>query len=279
VRLQALAFEDLRRSIVGYYDLARDARAEARKAARDGEKRLWRDRLKDLGVSVGNALVEMGDLEAARRHLETLRSGADREGDRILDCRLALLCLQLGNVGAARRYTDAATSGEQAENGTSLVLKPLLSMADGRYEDAAAEWRELSEGKHAVLATQNLAVCLLYLWRIDEVSALFNLYHLGLSFERQISHCKVSRLKQVQTSQLLTTLVEEGHSFHALTFNLAAVYELCTERSKARKTELAEKVAGMMKVGPGEGDGDGGGDEGKGSHERWAEKNNADFKL
>lgn len=256
---------------MGYYDLARDARVEARKAATDGERNLWRERLKDLGVRVGNALIEMGDLAAARRHLETLRSGTDKEGDSILDSRLALLCLQLGDVGAAGQYTNAATSGEQAEEGVSVVLKPLLSMAEGQYEDAAAEWRALSEGEHAVLATQNLAVCLLYLGRIDEVSAFpiaFYLYH-----SRQIPRWKVSWLKQVQTSQLLTRLVEEGHSFHALTFNLAAVYELCTERSRARKMELAEKVAGMMKLGHGDGE------EGQGGHERWAERNNADFKL
>ncbi len=262
---------------MGYYDLARDARVEARKAATDGERNLWRERLKDLGVRVGNALIEMGDLAAARRHLETLRNGTDKEGDSILDSRLALLCLQLGDVGTARRYTNAATSGDAAEKSTNVVLKPLLSMAEGRYEDAAAKWRALSEGQHAVLATQNLAVCLLYLGRIDEVSAFpiaFYLYH-----SRQIPRWKVSWLKQVQTSQLLTRLVEEGHSFHALTFNLAAVYELCTERSRARKMELAEKVAGMMKLGPEEGEGEGEGEEGQGGHERWAERNNADFKL
>jgi hypothetical protein len=43
--------------------------------------------------------------------------------------------------------------------------------------------------------------------------------------------------------------------------------------------ELAEKVAGMMKLGHGEGEGDGDGEEGQGGHERWAERNNADFKL
>lgn len=155
---------------MGYYDLARDARAEARKAATDGERKLWRERLKDLGVRVGNVLIEMGDLGAARRHLETLRSGTDTQGDRILDSRLALLCLQLGDVRTARRYTKAATSAKQTEESTSAVLKPLLSMADGRYEDASTEWRALSEGEHAVLATQNLAVCLLYLSKIDEVS-------------------------------------------------------------------------------------------------------------
>jgi len=53
-------------------------------------------------------------------------------------------------------------------------------------------------------------------------------------------------------------LVEEGSSFHALTFNLSTIYELCTERSRALKIGLAEKIAGMGSKG---------------------EKANADFKL
>ena len=165
VRLQALAFGDLRRGIVGYYDLARDARAEARKAGTEEGSRLWKERLKDLGIRIGNTLIEMGDLGAARRHFETLRSGIAEE-DRILDGRLALLCLKLGDVKAAKRYIDAAASSEAEEAG---VLKPLLSMADGKYEDAAAEWRSLLNGPHGVLATQNLAVCLLYMGKVDEV--------------------------------------------------------------------------------------------------------------
>ena len=73
-----------------------------------------------------------------------------------------------------------------------------------------------------------------------------------------------------QTSTLLTALVDAGHSFHALTFNLATVYELSSERSRAKKMELAEKVAGSMIV-------DGKSEDREGSV--WAERANADFKL
>lgn len=62
--------------------------------------------------------------------------------------------------------------------------------------------------------------------------------------------------------------MEEGHSFHALTFNLATVYELCTERSRAKKMEFAERVA--EKTGGSNGD--------EGGQAR-AERSNADFKL
>ena len=35
---------------------------------------------------------------------------------------------------------------------------------------------------------------------------------------------------------------EKGRSFHALTFNLATVFELCSERGRERKGELVERV-------------------------------------
>lgn len=73
---------------------------------------------------------------------------------------------------------------------------------------------------------------------------------------------------------LLTSLIDNGHSFHALTFNLATVYELRTERSRAKKLELAEKVAELMNVHTDDDDEDAG-------HGRsaWAERGNVDFKL
>ena len=39
--------------------------------------------------------------------------------------------------------------------------------------------------------------------------------------------------------------MEKEKAFHALTFNLSTIYELCTERSRALKISLAEKVASM----------------------------------
>jgi trafficking protein particle complex subunit 12 len=55
--------------------------------------------------------------------------------------------------------------------------------------------------------------------------------------------------------------VEGGYSSHTLLFNLATMYELCTERNRNLKLKLAEKVASMEP-----------------SNRGW-EKSNADFKL
>ena len=74
--------------------------------------------------------------------------------------------------------------------------------------------------------------------------------------------------RKKKTTSLLTSLVEAGHSFRALTFNLATVYELCGENSEGKKIALAEQVgAGMTRKNREEGDGE------------VEEKVNADFKL
>lgn len=172
VRLQGIGFADWRRGVMGYYELARDARLKVRKA--DGEEMaMWRARLQDLGIRVGSALVEMGDLEGAARHLKTLRVPSEQEGeDRTTSARLALLYLRIGDLDAAREYVE---SGQEAEGqSTTLgVLRPLLSMSEGQYDTAVEEWRELrdhSSEQESAMITQNLAVCLLYIGRIDDVS-------------------------------------------------------------------------------------------------------------
>lgn len=174
VRLQAIAYGDLKRAVVGYYDLARDARREIQRArSEQGDVevgRVWRERLTECGICVGNVLIEMGDLGTARRHFEGLRRG---ERDEVLDGRLAMVCLRMGDVQAARGYLDTGTEGgdDDRGEGTKDVIRPLLSMADDRYEDAVEEWRALRGGKWDTIATQNLAVCLLYAGKLHEVSS------------------------------------------------------------------------------------------------------------
>jgi hypothetical protein len=59
----------------------------------------------------------------------------------------------------------------------------------------------------------------------------------------------------------LESLVDVGCASHTLLVNLSMMYELCTERSRTWKLQLAEKVAAMEATPSG-----------------W-EKTNADFKL
>lgn len=205
MRLQGIGYGDARRGVGGYYDLAREARAEIKSAKDAEEKEIWKERLKELGICVANALIEMGGLAAAVRHLETLRPRNGRRDD-LLEGRLALLYIHLGDIDAAQHCVTSPTSPNP-----NTPLTPLLSIASGAYTDAITQLRALPASD---ITTLNLAVCLFYVGKVDE------------------------------TMELLEGLVERGRTFHALTFNLATVYELCSEKGRERKGELVERVAG-----------------------------------
>ena len=246
---------DVRSSVEGYYDLAADARRGVVQAARGGaqgraERQLWERRLRDLGVRVANGLVEVGEWQGARRHLETLRSrgpskneddpASEEEG--LIQARLALLGLRIGDVEGARRALEGA-GGAAPAHAYAEAIRPVLSAAEGNYSSAAAQLRAARAGHEDgagggggggggdALAAQNRAVCALYTGRLGEAR------------------------------ELLEALAERGIGARALLFNLTTVYELCTERSRALKEELAERVAGW-----------------EGSVMGW-ERRTADFKL
>ncbi|KAJ5167911.1 uncharacterized protein N7482_003505 [Penicillium canariense] len=210
VRLQSIGFGDPRRSIGGLYEIGLEARRELmRKESSEKERTIWSERLADLGVRSVNALVEMGDLDAAKRSLEALK--ASDEQTQAMKLRKALLFLRIGDLDAAERvFGDSRDSKEAA------LLQPLLSMSEGRYQDAVTEWRTLHEDAQRMdgaLVAQNLAVCLLYSGKLDEAR------------------------------QLLETQVAANHSFGSLIFNLSTVYELCSDSAAQLKGQLAATVS------------------------------------
>ncbi|KAI2895618.1 hypothetical protein CBS63078_3352 [Aspergillus niger] len=210
IRLQSIGFGDSRRGIGGLYEIGLEARREILRPDMDPEERkLWRERLSDLGMRNVNALIEMGDLDAARRSLASLRM-AESESE-INKLRKVLLMLIIGDLDAARQVC-----GEESDAGNT-VFRPLLSMAEGRYDDAVAEWRALLGNEEhrpdESMISQNLAVCLLYTGRLNEAR------------------------------EVLESLVHTNHSFSSLVFNLSTVYELCSDKSAKLKTDLVETVA------------------------------------
>ncbi|KAH6634924.1 hypothetical protein B0J18DRAFT_487078 [Chaetomium sp. MPI-SDFR-AT-0129] len=246
VRLQALGFGDPRRAVMSYYELAREARtrlATARAAHDHSAAEVWKERLSDLGVRVAGALVEMDDLAGAAVHLGTLGSRGrrgergEKNGDGMVGVRRALLWLHLGDVEAARGCVGIVDGegDEGVREGSggveAKVVGALCDMADGEYERALGRWKELWKEVDDEMVGVNLAVCLLYLGKMQE------------------------------GKELLEGLVDSGRSSHTLLFNLSTMYELCTDRSRALKVSLSEKVAAQ-------------GDRVEG----W-EKTNADFKL
>ena len=234
VRLQSIGYGDARRGIMGYYDLARDVRTELGTTKSKEDKEICKERLRDLGLRVANALVEMGDMAAAGRHLESLLL-ADKvmEDDQLIRGRLAMLYLKIGNLGAAKRCIAGSTVNS-ISNPYAAELSPLLSMAEGDYTSAATQLITLKDENTTSsepLVLQNLAVCLIYTGKL------------------------------IEARPILEALVSDGHSFHTLIFNLSTIYELCSDKSRGLKMELAEKLADR----PGSGLG-------------W-EKSNVDFKL
>ncbi|GKZ40397.1 hypothetical protein AbraIFM66951_000160 [Aspergillus brasiliensis] len=210
IRLQSIGFGDSRRGIGGLYEIGLEARREILRPDLDPEERkLWRERLSDLGMRNVNALIEMGDLDAARRSLASLHM-AESESE-INKLRKVLLMLIIGDLDAARQVC-----GEATDAGND-VFRPLLSMAESQYDDAVVEWRALLGNEERrpdeAMISQNLAVCLLYTGRLNEAR------------------------------EVLESLVHANHSFSSLVFNLSTVYELCSDKSTKLKTDLVETVA------------------------------------
>ena len=162
VRLQALGFGDPRRAVMSYYDLAREARShivDATGRHDHSASELWKDRIEDLGIKVAGALVEMDDLTGAAAHLATLR---DRNGGRLAMPK-ALLWLHLGDVEAARGCVTGQEGGDK-------IVSALCDMADGDYDAALATWRALrQEAGDDEMVGVNLAVCMLYVGKMEEV--------------------------------------------------------------------------------------------------------------
>jgi hypothetical protein len=163
VRLQSIGFGDSRRGIGGLYEIGLEARREImRSDLSAAERSLWKERLSDLGIRSVNALIEMGDLSAARRSLHSLQTSELDERSKL---RKALLFVLIGDIDAAKQLF-----GDKTGNG---IISPLLSMAEGRYGDAVTEWQALLEagieGADTSIISQNMAVCLLYTGRLNEV--------------------------------------------------------------------------------------------------------------
>ncbi|KAI1383087.1 uncharacterized protein F4822DRAFT_92003 [Hypoxylon trugodes] len=234
VRLQAIGFGDPRRAVMSYYELAREARihiVQAVKAHDHSAAETWKRRLAELGVKVAGALVEMDDLAGAAEHLSTLGDGDQTfkiGADGRLAMSRALLWLHLGDVEAARRCVRDGKGGEIGER----IVDALADMADGEYESALEKWQVLREGgAQDEMVGVNLAVCLLYTGNM------------------------------AKAKDVLEGLVDAGQTSHTLLFNLTTMYELCTDRHKNLKLQLAERVASREP-----------------SQQGW-EKTNADFKL
>jgi hypothetical protein len=208
VRLQSITAADSgRRGVMSLYSLAGEVRARVREATEAGNQAqisIWSDRLDDLGLRVADTLVEMGELETATRHLDTL-VGVD--GDE-LAYRKALLRLRVGDVAGAQGSVNKVQDPTR-----KLSLEALLDIANGDTSAAVDKWQSRSNEENNALFASNLAVGLLYTGNL------------------------------VQTQQIFEDLIQNTPAFPGLLFNLGTVYELCTEQALHRKTATVSLVA------------------------------------
>ncbi|KAK1063681.1 hypothetical protein LTR74_009293 [Friedmanniomyces endolithicus] len=206
VRLQSLSTEDGgRRGVMALYVLAGEARAHLKQAhmREDGtEEGSWTERLRDLGLRVADALVEMSELETAERHLDSLTDvGIDE-----VTYRKAMLRLHVGNISGAAHYLDKLESGNK-----KATLEILLKMGDG--QDATSSWQNLL--KHQPdddMMANNLAISSLYAGNIVGARRIL---------ERKLSRSPASA---------------------GILFNINTVYELCSQRAIDHQADLADPM-------------------------------------
>lgn len=213
LRLQAIGFSDPHRGISALYDLGLECREHATSPSTTPEEReTWARRLSEIGMKVVNALIEMGDLNCASRTLATIKP-SNSNSDSTWKTRMVLLYLKIGDLSGAQQLMQGLIGTDEHMS----LLGPLLTFAEGRYEDAALTWEKSLEpdlsNEQAVLIKQNLAVAYLYSGHIQK------------------------------TRDIVEDLVNEGYSFQSLVLNLTTLYELSSDKSRELKARLAGRVA------------------------------------
>ena len=211
-RLQAIGFSDLRRGVSALYEIALECRDHLSSPLTLREDRiLWTQRLEEVGIRVVNSLIELGDLECARRTLLSQHAAKAEKSGRWLS-RVVLLLLRIGDVSAAEQVLARSTEVDDL----SLLL-PLIQLGKGEYQEATSAWEAMLGNGHnmdqAALIKQNLAVAYLYIGRIRDAR------------------------------RLLEDLIEDGQTFQSLTFNLATLYDLNSDKARDLKLALAGRIA------------------------------------
>lgn len=212
LRLQSIGFSDPRRGVSSLYDLGAECREYLTSPTlSDEQRKVWTARLDEIGLRVVNALVEMGDIDCARRTMDATKPSS-RDQLSVWYFRKVTLCLRMGLIEEAQSLINNI----ECPAAQKAILQSLIAVAEERFDAAADLLKQPGveqDASLAALAKQNLAVVSLYQGNIQ------------------------------QAKEILETLVDEGHSFQTLTINMATVYDLTTDKARESKMGLAEKIA------------------------------------
>ena len=210
LRLQSIGFSDARRGVSALYDLGTECREHVSAPSISLEERLiWTSRLEEVGIRITNALIEMGDLDCARRTLDSIRSSKNKDAASAV--RHIMLCLKMGLSEEAIRTISTL----DPEEPTTSILRSLVAIAEDRLGEATELLEFFSsypDDDAFALARQNLAVALLYKGEIQAARTI------------------------------LDELVSKGHSFQTLTVNLATIFDLSSDRSRDLKIGVITKI-------------------------------------
>jgi hypothetical protein len=234
LKLQGLGPDVHRRTIMGLYALSTECRTLAQKAQLENDESsfaTWKARLSDLGLRVAGELIEMGELETARRHLDTLFSctAGNAEEEMKMRIRKTLLLLKLGDVQAAEKSLASSSSATDTDTDLDITIQLQVLQSLSHFHTSPTT---------ALSSLQSLATTYPTNPLILHNLAILNLYTNNV----------------VHASETLEALVTD-HSivFPALLFNLATMYELRTERARERKLDLVDLVVGLGDVREGRG--------------------------
>ena len=213
LRLQAIGFSDARRGVSALYDLGLECREHSvDQNATEEERRTWAKRLEEIGIRVVNALIEMGDLDCARRTLMTLKQTSSAEELR-WKTNLILLNIKIGDIAVAKKLLTEHNDDQSV----NAFLHPLLMLAEGRYEEAAVAWERLLDNhpsaEESRLVRQNLAVASLYAGHVEKTAAI------------------------------MERMIDDGNSVPSLVLNLATLYDLSSEKARDHKMALANRLS------------------------------------
>jgi thioredoxin-like negative regulator of GroEL len=231
LKLSGLGADVHRRTIMGLYALSTDCRtlaARAKSENDDASFKLWKSRLQDLGLRVAGELIEMGELETARRHLDTLSldTSIDAEEEVKTRIRKTLLLLKLGDIQAAETClaasTSSSTTSTDTDTDTSIQLKVLTALTHFSTSPSTA---------------------------LSSLQSLADQYPSNPLISHNLAIANLYTNNVVLGSEILESLVTKDEVvFPTLLFNLSTMYELRTERARERKLDLVDLVVGLGDV-------------------------------
>ncbi|KAK9763903.1 hypothetical protein K7432_009024 [Basidiobolus ranarum] len=198
---------------------------EIKKTGNVEEQQTWLDREAQLLLMVVNHLVELKDNNAATSLLNRICQKFDNQPD--VWSALGRMYIQAGNLKQAQsafQHVERMANSQEALKETVLLNSSYVQMAGGKWEEAYKTLDQVLAINHKnPAAANNLAICSLYLGKID---------------------------KSIDTLETLISFAPStvGNS-ESILFNLSTFYELRSDSSLDKKRKL------MVEVGKWAGDG------------------------